>query len=154
MATFIKPIETRAYGCKFRSRTEARWATFFQRAGIAWEYEPEGYQLSSGWYLPDFRIQPPGVADQAWMEIKPVSDTLDDPRWAELAAGSGLIFMTVRGMHRRGDTCGLSHRTRVWHPGGLVADVDNLWTARAYDNAWDAASSARFDQGRRKGRRR
>lgn len=39
----------------FRSRTEARWAVFFDSMGISWDYEPEGFKLPDGRrYLPDF----------------------------------------------------------------------------------------------------
>ena len=39
----------------FRSRLEARWAVFMDCMEIAWEYEPEGFQMSDGMrYLPDF----------------------------------------------------------------------------------------------------
>jgi hypothetical protein len=41
-----KPIETLYRGYRFRSRLEARWAIFFDRARIPWRYEPEGYDLS------------------------------------------------------------------------------------------------------------
>jgi hypothetical protein len=34
-------------GYRFRSRLEARWAVFFDVAGIPWQYEPEGFDLSS-----------------------------------------------------------------------------------------------------------
>lgn len=54
----IKPIETRYKGYRFRSRTEARWAVFFDALGAEWEYEPEGFTLPNGkGYLPDFRIK-------------------------------------------------------------------------------------------------
>ena len=44
-------------GIKFRSRLEARWAIFFNRCGIKWEYEPEGYLLEDGTcYRPDFLL--------------------------------------------------------------------------------------------------
>lgn len=52
----IAAIETRYAGCRFRSRLEARWAVAFDRLGIAWEYEPQGYETSAGNYLPDFRL--------------------------------------------------------------------------------------------------
>lgn len=53
----IKAIETQYKGYRFRSRLEARWAVFFDALGIAWEYEPEGFELSDGtWYLPDFYL--------------------------------------------------------------------------------------------------
>ena len=54
----LKAIETVYKGYRFRSRLEARWAVFFEEAGIEWEYEKEGYELP--WegqvirYLPDF----------------------------------------------------------------------------------------------------
>jgi hypothetical protein len=47
MAGKIKPIETLYRGYRFRSRVEARWAIFFDVAGIPWQYEPEGFDLSS-----------------------------------------------------------------------------------------------------------
>lgn len=51
----IKPIETVYNGYHFRSRLEARWAVFFDAAGIEYEYEPEGFELEDGTkYLPDF----------------------------------------------------------------------------------------------------
>lgn len=54
----IKPIETIYKGYKFRSRLEARWAIVFDRLGLKWEYEKQGYDLGEyGLYLPDFSIQ-------------------------------------------------------------------------------------------------
>lgn len=155
-APVIQAIETKAYGCVFRSRAEARFATFCQNAGVPWEHEPEGYKLDSGWYLPDFRIRPDWAPDQAWVEIKPPSDTVDDPRWEELARGSGMTLLVLRGLHRRGDACGRDHRVRAWHPSGVVADMPTLWTGARFAPAWDAANAARFDRrapAGRKGRR-
>jgi hypothetical protein len=62
----IKAIETRYAGCHFRSRLEARWAVFFDVLGISWEYKPQGFQLPSCWYLPDFWL--PDL--DAWWEVK------------------------------------------------------------------------------------
>lgn len=62
----MKPIQTRAYGRLFRSRTEARWAVAFTEAQIEWQYELEGYHLPSGPYLPDFWL--PQV--KMWAEVK------------------------------------------------------------------------------------
>lgn len=143
----IPAIETRAYGCRFRSRLEARWAVFLTEAGFDWEYEPEGVRTATGGYLCDFRVTGPnGVA--VWLEVKPKlagGDQPDDPRWLALASSSGLMLFTVRGMHRRGDRCDTAHSARVWMPDGTVADVHRLWQGEAYAGAWDAASSARFD---------
>ena len=66
----LKPIETRAYGCRFRSRLEARYAVFMTELGVEWKYEPEGFSLESGNYLPDFFL--PRVRENGtWLEIKP-----------------------------------------------------------------------------------
>lgn len=56
--TQIKAIETHYAGYRFRSRLEARWAVFFDVAGVKWRYEHEGYETSAGWYLPDFQVDP------------------------------------------------------------------------------------------------
>ncbi|WP_030248217.1 hypothetical protein [Streptomyces sp. NRRL S-455] len=153
----VKPIPTTVHGVTTRSRLEARWIVFFERAGIPWEYEPQAYRVGDGrGYLPDFRIRPHRGADQAWMEIKPLADTFDDPRWKGLVTVTGLMLFTVRGLHRRGDVCGRDHTVRVWHPSGMVADVHRMWTGPEFRTAWDAASAARFDRRRpagRKGRR-
>lgn len=153
MAPNIPAIETRAYGCRFRSRLEARWAVFFTQAGFQWEYEPEGAALDSGNYLCDFRVTGPNGV-QVWVEVKPklAVDQPDDPRWAELAAASGLMLFTVRGMHRAHDRCDTAHSARVWLPDGMVADVHRLWQDEAYAPAWNAASEARFDGTDRLGR--
>lgn len=60
----IQAIPTVYNGVQFRSRTEARWAVFFDALGIRWFYEHEGYQLPEHCdgdqtyapcnYLPDF----------------------------------------------------------------------------------------------------
>jgi len=63
----IKPIETHWNGYRFRSRLEARWAVFFDAAGIAFEYEPEGFELGAlGRYLPDFFLPEIGT----YFEVK------------------------------------------------------------------------------------
>jgi hypothetical protein len=63
----IKPIETNYKGYRFRSRLEARWAVFFDTWGVKWEYEPEGFSLPHGKYLPDFWLP----EWNAWFEVKP-----------------------------------------------------------------------------------
>lgn len=57
----IKPIETIYNGYRFRSRLEARWAVFFDAAGIKYEYEPEGFEHDGYMYLPDFYLPELGV---------------------------------------------------------------------------------------------
>jgi len=71
----MKPIETRAYGHRFRSRLEARWAVAFTEARITWHYEPEGFDLGgAGFYLPDFWL--PQVS--MWAEVKGNGFSLDE----------------------------------------------------------------------------
>jgi hypothetical protein len=75
----IKAIETHYKGCRFRSRLEARWAVFFDALGIVWEYEAQGYHVSSmfegggEWlYLPDFHLPALGT----FVEVKGTLDGL------------------------------------------------------------------------------
>lgn len=81
----MKAIETRYGGCRFRSRTEARWAVLFDALGIKWEYEREGFELPSGWYLPDFWLP----EFRTWVEVKG-----DDPSAKEIAFAQGLTDQT------------------------------------------------------------
>jgi hypothetical protein len=90
----IKPIQTKAYGRRFRSRLEARWAVFLTSLGVRWEYEAEGFQTDAGPYLPDFWL--PEIRGGVWLEIKPHGA---GDQWNErLAAfdeqtGGGLLFV-------------------------------------------------------------
>jgi hypothetical protein len=141
----IKAIETQYAGCRFRSRTEARWAVFFGHMGWSWEFEPEGFETPSGRYLPDFRLHAPG--GDRWFEVKPYTgpEMPDETRWAHVARSTGLPLQTAYGMHRRGDTCPSSHGGRLVLPGGESFTLGHFWSEHAA--AFDAASSARFEFG-------
>jgi len=80
----LKVIQTEYKGYRFRSRLEARWAVFFDRLGMPFLYEPEGFDLNGHWYLPDFKC---GVAEGCWVEIKPIG--LSDKEDQLLCALSG-----------------------------------------------------------------
>lgn len=73
----LKAIETQYNGYRFRSRLEARWAVFFDKAGIKYQYEPEGFEVE-GYdgevyrYLPDFYLPEIGI----YAEVKPSADML------------------------------------------------------------------------------
>jgi hypothetical protein len=71
----IRAIETSYAGHHFRSRLEARWAVFFDKLGIHWEYEPQGYLVGPERkpYLPDFWLPKQGL----WVEVKGSEDHLD-----------------------------------------------------------------------------
>ncbi|SRR6266702_2847710 len=67
--TTLRAIPTPYGGVKFRSRLEARWAMFFDRLHIPWEYEPQGFDIGDGEaYLPDFIVL---LGDIVWTEVKP-----------------------------------------------------------------------------------
>lgn len=89
----MKAIETAYKGYRFRSRLEARWAVFFDALGLRWEYEPEGFELPSGRYLPDFYLPLFGV----YVEVKGREPGPNEiARCEELAAWSGSAVMLVR----------------------------------------------------------
>ena len=62
------PAITEYGGTTFRSQLEARWAAYFDRQGIPWEYEPARFD---GW-TPDFRLVIDGA--QVYAEVKPVTE--------------------------------------------------------------------------------
>lgn len=78
----FKAIETRYDGYKFRSRLEARWATFFNELDIEYHYEPEGYVLNGEPYLPDFWIP----EWECFIEIKGQMPTIQEHEKARLLA--------------------------------------------------------------------
>jgi hypothetical protein len=62
----LESIDTIYDGHRFRSRLEARWAVFFKKLSIKYEYEKEGFNLEGNWYLPDFWLP----KQKCWIEIK------------------------------------------------------------------------------------
>ena len=62
------PAITEYDGTTFRSQLEARWAAYFDRHGIPWEYEPARFD---GW-TPDFRLTLDGA--HVYAEVKPVTE--------------------------------------------------------------------------------
>ena len=89
----IKAIETLYNGYRFRSRLEARWAVFFNTAGIKYQYEPEGFDLGNGvYYLPDFWL--PEL--KMWVEVKGEKPSEEDQqKCATLAEQSGNRVLIV-----------------------------------------------------------
>lgn len=71
----IQAIETIYKGYRFRSRSEARWAVFFDTLGIKYIYEPEGYVFDDGThYLPDFYLP----NSKTFFEVKGLELTKED----------------------------------------------------------------------------
>lgn len=82
----IPAIPTPYGGVLFRSRTEARWARFWDALDIKWEYEPQGFVTADGRpYLPDFVTFP--ALGRLWVEIKGSweSDPEGVARWRRFA---------------------------------------------------------------------
>lgn len=73
MAREFQPLSTTWNGQVYRSRTEARWAVFFDALAIHVSYEPQSFDLSTGArYLPDFYL----THFSAWFEVKPANDAI------------------------------------------------------------------------------
>lgn len=64
-------LPTRYNGQRFRSKTEARWAIFFDILNVPYAYEPEPYHLGDHFYLPDFYL----LEQRCWIEIKGAEPT-------------------------------------------------------------------------------
>jgi hypothetical protein len=73
----IAAIPTEYRGRTYRSRLEARWAAFFDRLGLAHEYEP----FDLGAWSPDFLL----TDLECLVEVKPLTD-LDLTVWKKLIA--------------------------------------------------------------------
>lgn len=82
-------IETEYAGHRFRSRLEARWAVFFDKLGVKWLYEPQGYELGNGErYLPDFWL--PDMYNSCWVEVKGSPSEADMIKLHAATAADGL----------------------------------------------------------------
>lgn len=90
----MKAINTLYGGNFFRSRTEARWAVFFDACGIPYDYEFEGYHLDAGRYLPDFKLPIFGM----FFEVKGVSPTEEEVAKAlSLAEAFNVVVLLAEG---------------------------------------------------------
>jgi len=90
----VEALVTRFAGVEFRSRLEARWAHFFENAGVPWRYEPKWLELPSGPYLPDFWL-PDHVLH---VEVKPQYDAQAVHRLQELVETVWAFDLGRRGL--------------------------------------------------------
>ena len=67
--SILKSKHTAYNGHNFRSRTEARWAVFFDMMGIRYFYEYEDFKVGAKRYLPDFFL-PDNFPDGCFAEVK------------------------------------------------------------------------------------
>ncbi len=91
ISTGLKAIPTHFAGNYFRSRLEARWATFYQELGIVYEYEREGYDLDGVPYLPDFWLP----KQDCFVEIKgetPSKEEEDKATRLSVASGKNVYI--------------------------------------------------------------
>ena len=116
----MKAIETRAYGCRFRSRLEARWAVALTNADIKWTYEPEGFDLGDhGPYLPDFWL--PQVS--MWAEVKPsLPSNLEILKAATLAKQSGFACLLLIGQPQEVGYWAINYEN-----GGTIGKLNDLY---------------------------
>lgn len=118
----IKAIETYYNGYRFRSRLEARWAVFFDEAGIRYQYEPEGFELSDGtYYLPDFYL--PDVESRCgkglWVDVKSGKPGEDLSKVERFAIDVGQIAVLY-------PFDGIAENTYYYHPKDLpLADEES-----------------------------
>lgn len=70
----MQDIETNYDGHRFRSRTEARWAVFFNALGWRYQYEGEGVIVERTPYLPDFYL--PEI--DSFLEVKGTEPTEEE----------------------------------------------------------------------------
>lgn len=102
----VAAVETEYANVRFRSRTEARWAVFFEKIGFKWIHEPQIYALKSGKYLPDFRITLPNEREY-FCEVKPKPYAMGDRkydlvRYHELVNQEGISLLLLIGAPHAG----------------------------------------------------
>lgn len=128
----IKAIDTYYNGNYFRSRLEARWAVFFEAAGIKYQYESEGFDLGDGdRYLPDFYLPEfdhylevkPGIP--AWKQNGAERDT---KKWEAFAAEKKLIICFGNPGTETWKVIGPNWPGKVKHAAPIKAE--NIFTAK------------------------
>lgn len=130
-------IPTSYAGVRFRSRLEARWASFFDEVCWGWDYEPADF---AGW-TPDFLVDLPGLGPR-FAEVKPaktlreLSEMADKVCVNAIALGLGpMAGGRVLGL-RRGDGAGAWHRvttkTSLMEPWRAAYNMTR-WPGRSRD---------------------
>lgn len=113
----IAAIPTEYRGRTYRSRLEARWAAFFDRLGLAHEYEP----FDLGAWSPDFLL----TDIDTLVEVKPLTE-FDAEAWAKIAAAckernikNGLLLTRVAPQLYR-NVVELGWVAIPWHEDGAI----------------------------------
>lgn len=163
----MKAIETKYAGHRFRSRLEARWAVFFDAAGIEWTYEPQGYEFEDGTrYLPDFLLRNAMCSDwgpqDVYAEVKGEMTPDDAAKITQLSKHHGVVILGDLPRHRRRRSYVFvsPYRTtrKEWVHcfGGSAQSPEGSYLCGPYEydfvspvehEAFDRARSARFEFG-------
>jgi hypothetical protein len=141
----LRVIETRYKGYHFRSRTEARWACFFDSLSAPWEYELERYNLGgvAGRYLPDFLV------NDIWVEVKGGEPSIEEInktyRLSQQSEKLALITAGTPGTEKLilCSAGGIARIERVMQTWAKLLNAD----IPAISAAYHAARSARFEHG-------
>jgi hypothetical protein len=116
--TGLQAIETKYAGRLFRSRLEARWAVFFDALSVDWRYEPQGFDLSGVYYLPDFYLP----RQATWIECK---GDLDGERYFALDKARRLARRSGRRVLITSGDIPYPYPTIETHPESMLAVFPN-----------------------------
>lgn len=65
----LKTCDTPYAGVIFRSRLEARWASFLDCLDLRWQYEPEAFEIDGKPFVPTFRVATP-QGSYRWLVVR------------------------------------------------------------------------------------
>lgn len=131
-----RAIQTSYGDCRFRSRAEARWAVFFDRLDVPWDYEPEGFELPSGRYLPDFFL--PATKGGTYFEVKGQKpDDAELTKARELCAASGKrVLIAVRAPLAPDGMSAFAESMVAFLPGPHRTDSGEMIVSEDWDYWW------------------
>jgi hypothetical protein len=114
-APTMRVLPTRYDGVLYRSRTEARWAVFFNAVGCCHQWEATGYDLAGLWYLPDFWL--PTI--NTYLEVKGAKPTAEERRKSMLlsAATDSTVVVVSGAPEPRADD---SDAVLMWRGGRFI----------------------------------
>lgn len=174
----IKALETTYNGVTYRSRTEARWAVFFDELKLNFLYEHQGYAVDGWPYLPDFLLLET-TTPTLYAEVKPYigADPDGEQKLRNLIAGRGKerglilpdlkpgdVTITVVGPDGHGETWEDDRGTWLLCPGFYHYDVQAVpqrgcpqcgdessywYESNSIRNAYTVARSKRFEMPKR-----